>query len=429
MFSFSYNFANDDKGVEDAKIIKVGPTFNNKNVLEFSLGPDKRFLKLSETHISVQMEIPDNYWFDNDAVNKQIESLEISIAHENVTRKSSPYDNAFSSYFYEKITYDDSLILTAMDTNGTFDSANVDRELLVLNREKVKRNFNSDKFTKEVTHKDKIYLQNWHRYFFAIPINHGLARTTDCLPANVPVVLRLHRSPALFSLIKIDDNTKLTLKEDQTQTVELPNSYDISVIPIINPVLHAYYSYSPEMETKMSKVRLYNYEIPFEDAVIRRNVLESGLSEFDINLAQGKLPAFIVFGLSTIDRLSGQHDFCLTKLNQHNLTSFDLLKDGESITTFPLQGQGNAGYEFYQHYLKQTNRYMNPWSSGTSTFHDFMEYNFMVVANLDKMKIKDGALQVKLKFKDALADKLILLWMPVFNRKLVFDQNLNVTVE
>ena len=189
-------------------------------------------------------------------------------------------------------------------------------------------------------------------------------------------------------------------------------------------------SYSPpEMETKMSKVRLYNYEIPFEDAVIRRNVIESGLSEFDINLAQGKMPAFIVFGLSTLERLSGQHDFCLTKLSQHNLSSFDLLKDGESITTFPLQGQGNAGFEFYQQYLKQTNRYMNPWSSGTSTFYDFMDYNFMVVANLDKMKIRDGALQVKLKFKDVLAEKLILLWMPVFNRKLVFDQNLNVTVE
>ena len=53
----------------------------------------------------------------------------------------------------------------------------------------------------------------------------------------------------------------------------------------------------------------------------------------------------------------------------------------------------------------------------------------MVVANLDKMKISDGALQVKLVFEDALTDKLVFLWMPVYNRKLVIDRNLDVAVE
>ena len=32
MFSFSNNFLNDDKGVEEAKILKMTSVFNNKNL-------------------------------------------------------------------------------------------------------------------------------------------------------------------------------------------------------------------------------------------------------------------------------------------------------------------------------------------------------------------------------------------------------------
>jgi hypothetical protein len=45
------------------------------------------------------------------------------------------------------------------------------------------------------------------------------------------------------------------------------------------------------------------------------------------------------------------------------------------------------------------------------------------------MKITNGALQLKLKFKEALTEKQILLWMPVYKRKLIFDKNLDVSLD
>ena len=62
-------------------------------------------------------------------------------------------------------------------------------------------------------------------------------------------------------------------------------------------------------------------------------------------------------------------------------------------------------------------------------FRTFLDGNFIVVANLEKMKITQGALQVKLEFDRVQNDKIVFLWMPVFERKLVIDRNLDVTIE
>jgi hypothetical protein len=45
------------------------------------------------------------------------------------------------------------------------------------------------------------------------------------------------------------------------------------------------------------------------------------------------------------------------------------------------------------------------------------------------MKITNGNLQLKLKFQSLLSEKQILLWMPVYERKIVFDKNLDVSLE
>ena len=62
-------------------------------------------------------------------------------------------------------------------------------------------------------------------------------------------------------------------------------------------------------------------------------------------------------------------------------------------------------------------------------FEHFRDGNFLVVANFEKMKITEGALQVKLKFDKVQNTKLVFLWMPVYDRKLIIDRNLDVTVE
>jgi hypothetical protein len=72
---------------------------------------------------------------------------------------------------------------------------------------------------------------------------------------------------------------------------------------------------------------------------------------------------------------------------------------------------------------------MNPWSSGVLCFNEYIENSFLIVVNLERMKITNGALQLKLKFKELLSEKQMLLWMPAYKRKLVFDKNLDVTLD
>ena len=91
------------------------------DVLEYHLNGDKRFLKLSETQLALQVEIPDNYLFDNDAISKMIENVEITISHETVSRKSTAYDYALSNFFFNKLAFDDSYCSASMDTNGIWD--------------------------------------------------------------------------------------------------------------------------------------------------------------------------------------------------------------------------------------------------------------------------------------------------------------------
>ena len=69
----------------------------------------------------MQLEIPANYWLDNDAVSKLFEYLEINISHETITHKSSAVDYLMSNYFFHTVTYDESYTGSTMDTNGIYD--------------------------------------------------------------------------------------------------------------------------------------------------------------------------------------------------------------------------------------------------------------------------------------------------------------------
>jgi len=54
---------------------------------------------------------------------------------------------------------------------------------------------------------------------------------------------------------------------------------------------------------------------------------------FELNLLQGRLPKYIIFALSSLERLSGTETLSLTKFVQGQLDSFDLML-GELISIF-----------------------------------------------------------------------------------------------
>ena len=85
-------------------------------------------------------------------------------------------------------------------------------------------------------------------------------------------------------------------------------------------------------------------------------MLDSGLNNYQVDVSQGPAPLYFIFALSTLDRLAGSENSCMTKFEQYNLKSFDFLCDQDSVTGFPLSGQGLAAGSFYNHFLRQTNR-------------------------------------------------------------------------
>ena len=121
MLTFNYNDENDYEGVEDAKIQKVPPLFNDRNVLEWQLPPDKRYLKFADTQVKYIIEIPENYSLDNDVFGKLVENIEINISHESITHKSSSVDHAVTSFVLKKVNFDESYMASSMSINGYFD--------------------------------------------------------------------------------------------------------------------------------------------------------------------------------------------------------------------------------------------------------------------------------------------------------------------
>ena len=62
------------------------------------------------------------------------------------------------------------------------------------------------------------------------------------------------------------------------------------------------------------------------------------------------------------------------------------------------------------------------------TYSDYINGNFLIVENLQRQHMFNGDLTARLKFKSALTEKLYLVICPIYQKKLSFDEYLNVTV-
>ena len=280
-----------------------------------------------------------------------------------------------------------------MDCKGIFDTREIDSA--VLNKTNLGRDRHSLPIEKVVRVGDIEYVVPFRSYKLFGSINHGLCRGTDVLPSDLPIQIRFHRAPYSFSLMKMSNTLKAYRKDDDSKTeADLEFNFPELVVPIKNPVLNCYYSYSPELERTMSRISSYTFESKFLDYEVRRHVLDTGLQEYTLNLFQGPLPKFIVCGLSTMGRTQGDENLSLTRFEQYGLDQLDFTLDRESILGYPLTGSGENAIEFYQNYLQSTHRAQNAFSSAVTSFAEYLDGSFITVLNLEALKIFDGLLQV-----------------------------------
>ena len=149
--------------------------------------------------------------------------------------------------------------MTSLDVSGTFDNSQADTDD---RREVLSRLKFAESIYVVMEHDGESYKVPFKRYYLIMNLNHGLARSADSLPADMAVNMRFHRASSECSLVKMVDNLEV-IKISDNSKVTIPVKYDEQVIPIQNPLLHAYYAFSPELETTMSRVQQKNLEINF----------------------------------------------------------------------------------------------------------------------------------------------------------------------
>jgi hypothetical protein len=182
------------------------------------------------------------------------------------------------------------------------------------------------------------------------------------------------------------------------------------------------------LDEKMNKYKIYNMEIDFMDYNIRREILNEGLDEFSLNILNGPIPKYMIAAFIEPATFNGDIHKSVTKFHSHGLSQFDLQIDSTSLPFMPINSSANQVVDFYVSYLNMTKRYLNAWSSGVTSFPTFINSNFMIVYDFSKQNSTTGNLQMKLKFKTVLPNKLVVLCMPIYQRTLSFDKNLSVSV-
>lgn len=419
MFSFTKVSSNDSVGYRDSKLLYIQPLSNTKNGLEFLLNTQKRYLKLSDSALAFSVDLPDNYIPDNDFCNKLFENIIIDVDQDTISKRGSEFDNTMSSLFLNKAMFDENYMESTMSTQGVYDLFNLDADDIDGQQVNVRQAV-CTVVPKEIDGNK----QKWLRYDFILPLNHGLARTYEPLPANTELRLKYHRAPSSFAIMKISEN--VTVLDDQA-LLSTPFTFDQLVIPIIKPTFRAMYLKSPELDSKMRGYEQYPFEISYLDYVVRKPILNDGESDFLIDLTKGRMPSYAVFAIAPLSRLTGSDKECITKFTRHDLKSFEILIDNLKIEGFPLI----TNADFYNNFLVATDRYMNPWSSGVLPFIQFVEGNFFIIVNFEQLEKIEGSthIHVKLSFNKALTEKFTLLYMPMTQRVLTITPDGDVSVD
>ena len=71
----------------------------------------------------------------------------------------------------------------------------------------------------------------------------------------------------------------------------------------------------------------------------------------------------------------------------------------------------------------------NQNKSGVLTFDKYRDGNFIHIINFEKLGIKDGNIQIRLKFSAPKEDPMVLLWVPLVERNLILESNGEVRVD
>ena len=397
------------------KFIQIPAIFNNENLLEFSIEPDKRSLSLKDSYLRFYCEIPENFVPDNNFGNKLFEFLDLTINYEDVSFKSSNNDYDLSSFIYEKI-FRNPKYLQKFPFEGHFDRYNFDSSELKEENDIVtgRRGL---KFSKKVIIEGKEVEKIFYRYMMMIPLNHGLTNEEAILPPGVHIRLTFHRARAEKALIDISEEMMITYPE--------------KVIKLMEPAFIGCWAFGKKLDSQLGRINSSGLNIEYDSAHIRHRVLDEGLTSHRVEVSQGPLPESIIFFLMDPARFANDFKLSSSKFEMHNLIEFSLLLDNVVQENYPLKcfkyGEKKFYHSFYKRWLHTSGK-IDDENADFLTEADYVRSNFFIIENFEDFQIKDGHLTVDMKFEGTFDHKLFLCWMPVTRKTLKFDRNLSVQV-
>ena len=407
-----------DRTYDDShKIVSYVPTFNTSSKLEFNILPDKRYLLLNETVLKFGVEMPEEFVPSNYFAATLFQNLELFINHELVSHKSSDSDYFLSEFFFKKEGFSAPYDESALITEGYFEDNDHDSDSYHQSGTATKASALYKNIFRQSAVSEVREGVTYYRYYFCCTINHGLAKQDKPLPAGIPITLTFNRAKSSKSLLQV-----------APQRGGKDYKYEYYAVPILNPVLDAYFVESKKADQFYSKVDLYNIRVPFLDYSVRRELLTEGIAEHRLKLFEGPLPSVVLFAFQTPERFDGSFHLSPLRFERNALQSFELNIDGQPVVSHPLQMQNGSEMEFYQSYLKQTNRWNNMLALGALKYDVFTTHNFFIVTNLKADGYKHGQATLKIKFEGALAGKLYCLFLPIYERALQFDSYWNTKV-
>ena len=391
--------------LENTHIQKLYPTVNNDDLLEFRIPPSvKGNMLLSDVLLRFQVTIPQ---MDESEVvpenllgAKQFSSVEIRINGDAVSRRSCANEYFNAAYFQYMINFSSDYSATSCGTVGIFDGLQCDTT-----------EWTTDAYAAQA-YKLRKGLNDDFVYEIVMPIECSIFSSNQSLPTKTAIDLSFERAQSKHSVL-LKTSTDTT---DYTSFLQLEDPYlIISYVNDEDMQKLEQHAISRPIPLKFDEYVINRFNIPKDSPNIRLG-----------NVLSGPLPPKLFWGITSLERYSGSFEKEGPRFLRNKLRKSTVYIDGNVLSGFPIVTSESAVSLPYNQLMKNTNRFMNCYSSRTISQADFKKYHFIYSADLEGFD--SGSLTFDLDFEAATSEDLVLIVCSTFERTIELDNFRNFKV-
>ena len=389
---------------ERTYVQKVYSTVNNEDLLEFRIPANvKANLCLSNVLLRFMVKVPQQsgvYILPENLLGaKQFSSVEIRINGDAVSRRSCANEYFLSAYFQYITNMAADYACTSCSTFGIFDTYQISLSDFSDKTEMLKQNVIPG----------RMGINQDYTFEIVMPIESSIFSSNKNLPTNTAIDISFERLNNKFSLVTNKDVENI----EEMFTLEEP----YLLVPFTNDI---------EMQKLEQQAISRPIKLKFDDYVINRfNISKDSPNIRLSNVLSGPLPRKLFWGLMTLKGYAGSYETSSVLFKRNGLKKTTLYLDGNALSGFPITTSDNAVSVPFTRFLKNTNRFMNNYSSQTINPLDFRNYHFIHSAQLPETS---GSLSFDLDFDTTPTEDLVLITCSTFNRTVEIDNFRNFRV-